>query len=79
MALKDLLNEEQKKRVELFNTTIYIYREQTFEEARDVFNQAFDYILEDPPTKIYVKRCGEYIKNKPDKNWDGVCQFTSKG
>lgn len=79
LALKGKLNEQIKKGLELFKKAIYLYRNKEFEQARDVLNLTLKNLLEDPPSKIYIKRCNDYIVNKPDEQWDGVYQLTSKG
>jgi adenylate cyclase len=52
------------------------YKEKSFWDARDIFEKlASD---GDAPSKAYVERCDFYIKNPPDKDWDGVWRMMEK-
>lgn len=66
MAIKEDLNENEKKGVVFFRDALSLYREKKFKDAIDVFQQVFRYIPEDMPAKTYIKRCEDLIENEPD-------------
>lgn len=54
------------------------YRKGKFKTAIKGFEEALTLFPNDNPSKLYIKRCNEYIATAPDKNWDGVYIATSK-
>ncbi len=79
LAVKGYLSKEKQQGVEIFHDALLHYRSQEFKEAVKLFNRVFEFIPEDPPSKIYLSRCSGFIKNRPLPEWDGVFQLTSKG
>ena len=70
--------EHRKQEIDTFNGTLKLYRENLFVKAEQNFKAL---ILDYPEQKlysIYQERCAFFIKNPPDKNWDGVFTHTSK-
>ncbi len=68
--------EKTAQMVSFFQAGFNLYHEKKFSEALEQFNKALEINSEDPPAKIYVERCEDYIKEPPPENWDGV--FTMK-
>lgn len=68
------VSEEIKKKTELFNSGMELYKNMKFEEALEIFNK----ISEDRVSEIYCKRCMQCLKNPPGENWDGVCELQEK-
>ena len=68
--------EKTAQMVSFFQAGFNLYHEKKFSEALGQFNKALEINSEDPPAKIYVERCEDYIKEPPPENWDGV--FTMK-
>lgn len=79
LALKGALSQNKKKGIEIFENALLTYKRKKFEEAIKEFKKVFDFIPEDPPSNIYLKRCLEFTKNQPKPDWDGVYQLTEKG
>lgn len=79
LALKGKLPENIKRGCEFFKEALMLYRKQNFEEAIEMFEKVFDFIPNDPPARVYLKRCKEFSQRKPVPDWDGVYQLTSKG
>lgn len=65
------LNEEEKSLKlqwkQNFENALEFYKQREFEKA--MF--AFDRIQKDPLSEFYRDRCKEFLKNAPEKNWDG--------
>ncbi|MGD8778260.1 MAG: adenylate/guanylate cyclase domain-containing protein [Ignavibacteria bacterium] len=54
-----------------------LYKQKRFNEAAKYFIESIEK-YDDEPSKVYMKRCGIYIDNPPDKDWDGVFVMTTK-
>jgi class 3 adenylate cyclase len=79
--LMDLKEDNDERIVELaerFNQTLDIYRQTKFEEAMALFLKIIDDYDGDGPSKLYVGRCREYIRNPPPLDWDGVYRMKTK-
>ena len=69
--------------IKLFEQGIDHYFKQEWKIAVNKFKQAEN--LEDKfesrnttPSQIYIERCEMFMKNPPEKDWDGVWKMTSK-
>ena len=61
-----------------FTKGFRFYLEQRWDEAINIFqNLQLDY-GRDVPCEMYIKRCEEYKKAPPPKDWDGVYHLESK-
>lgn len=64
-------NEEEKslklQRKYDFENALEFYKQRDFDKA--IFE--FDRIKKDPLSEFYRDRCQEFLRNPPDKNWDG--------
>ena len=61
-----------------FTKGFRFYLEQRWDEAINIFqNLQLDY-GRDVPCEMYIKRCEEYKKTPPPKDWDGVYHLESK-
>lgn len=89
LGLKDEMCEEQIKAAEIFNQGIEIYLKGTdtpevkkdvkeLKEAFNLFKQADEMYPEDLSSKVFMKRCADYIKDGVPEIWDGVYTMTSK-
>ncbi len=72
------LTEELKQLLENYNKGLELYRARKFEEALTYFKKALEVRPEDGPSKLYVQRCEEYIKNPPPPDWDAIVTMTTK-
>ncbi len=55
-----------------------LYHKKAFQEAIHEFDQALSINPEDQCSKLYIKRCEDFISTPPPENWDGVFVMTSK-
>lgn len=61
-----------------FERALGLYREGRFLESGKVFEGILERFPEDGPSKLYVKRCAEYLITPPPPDWDGVFVAKSK-
>lgn len=67
------ITEVQKTNLKIFEEALLFYRNMEFQKARDNFKN-----LDDSVSKLYLKRCDEYILIPPNQEWDGVYTLKSK-
>ena len=73
-----MITEEKKKVLDLFAEGRRFYKLMKFAEARDAFGRALKIDPEDGPSKVYLARCEDYIKDPPPDDWDGVYVMKTK-
>lgn len=56
-----------------------LYKARDFGAAQAAFKLALSISETDGPSKTYMNRCAEYVKNPPPADWDGVFTLDSKG
>jgi adenylate cyclase len=61
-----------------FELALNLYMQKNFEKALEAFNQILQNYPEDNPSKIYIDRCQEFIKNPPKDDWNGVWVYQTK-
>jgi adenylate cyclase len=69
--------EKWEERARLFEEALEWYRKGSWDEAVAGFRKVLERCPGDPPSKIYVERCGE-LKSHPPEQWDGVYTMTKK-
>lgn len=72
------ITEQQKQVLDLYNAALALYKERRWQDAQAGFQKALDVDPEDGPSKLYLERCDEYLKNPPGEDWDGVFVMTTK-
>lgn len=70
--------QEVRERLELFITGRDFYRKRQWAEAQGTFQFVLDRWPEDGPSRMYWKRCQEYLFDEPPSAWDGVFTMTHK-
>ena len=77
-----MLSEQKKRMLESYKEGLGLYKQRKFSEALERFNAALRFKNEgepeDGPTKLYIRRCLELIKNPPGDEWDGVYTMETK-
>jgi adenylate cyclase len=66
------------KESSLYRLALQKYRSQQWYEAKALFTQLVNKFHGRILYQMYIGRCVQFINNPPDKDWDGVCNFTSK-
>ena len=63
---------------EMFDRARELYRNRKWDAAQRTFQDFLDRWPEDGPSRVYWKRCQEYLFDEPSANWDGVFVMTHK-
>ena len=75
---KSEVNEQTQELVDLFHKGLDKFQQQDWKGAEELFRKSLHVSADDGPSKTYIKRCSDFTKNPPPKNWDGVFNLTSK-
>lgn len=89
LGLKSEMSEEQIKAAEIFNQGIELYLKGSdtpevkksiseLKQAFELFKEADSIYPEDLSSKVFMKRCADFIKDGVPEIWDGVYTMTSK-
>ncbi len=62
----------------MYTRGLRLYKEMKFKEALSFFKKALEFESADGPSRLYVARCVELIKNPPPPDWDRVFTMTTK-
>ena len=78
MGKKGEVEESLKKLLPLFNQGLMNYQNREWDEAKRCFENVLMSRPEDGPSKVYLKRCDNFIQTPPPDDWDGVFNLTKK-
>src|ERR1700676_4024731 len=67
-----------KQRLRDFAAARELYRMRHWEQAQHAFQEILDRTPDDGPSRMYWKRCQEYLFDEPPVGWDGVFTMTHK-
>jgi len=70
--------EELQQRLHDFAAARELYRKRQWEQAQHAFQEILDRTPDDGPSRMYWKRCQEYLFDEPPVGWDGVFTMTHK-
>jgi adenylate cyclase len=68
----------QEEFVRLFEEGLAKYQQGLWDEAIASFRKVLEVRPDDPPSELYIARCGELKENPPSAPWDGVFTMTRK-
>lgn len=71
-------SEDNLRLIESFNQGFQFYHQMQWQKAIDCFYQGQSHVANDPVCQLYLQRCQDYLKNPPQKDWDGVFTMTTK-
>ncbi|MFT4677221.1 MAG: adenylate cyclase [Patiriisocius sp.] len=57
----------------------HFYKQRDYAAAKAAFQLGLAILDTDGPSKTYVARCDEYLRNPPPEDWNGVFVLTDKG
>lgn len=69
---------EQDLIIDVYTQALTFYKELKWYQALTEFKRILQYFPTDGPSRVYVKRCLDFIEQPPPENWDGVYEFTTK-
>lgn len=78
LGIYTIPDHEQKFLVEIYSRALSFYKQKNWYLAIKEFNQVLRHFPDDEPSRVYIRRCLDYISSPPPKNWDGVFVFSSK-
>ena len=89
LGLREEMSQDQIKAAEVFNEGIEIYlkgsdtpeipkKKTELKKAYELFKKAAEIYPQDISSKVFMKRCSDFIKNGVPEIWDGVYTMTSK-
>lgn len=70
--------DELSVRLDLFARGRTYYRNREWQSAQHTFQQVLDKWPDDGPSRVYWKRCQDYLFEEPPSAWDGVFTMTHK-
>ena len=70
--------EEVRLQVEQFAHARELFRNRKWDAAQRAFQEFLERWPGDGPSRVYWKRCQEYLFDEPSANWDGVFVMTHK-
>jgi adenylate cyclase len=70
--------EELQRRLQDFAAARQLYRSREWEQAQHAFQEILNRTPDDGPSRMYWKRCQEYLFDEPPVGWDGVFTMTHK-
>jgi adenylate cyclase len=77
LSKKGKLSETQYKFIKHFEDGLNHYLNRDWKPAVKEFKAALE-IKKDKASNLFIARCQDFIKNPPDKDWDGVCTMDTK-
>jgi adenylate cyclase len=78
MGKKGSLPQKVYDMIQKYEEGLRMFDERQWKRALKHFHEALDILSDDGPSQTYVKRCEEFMKKPPSKNWDGVYTFKTK-
>ncbi len=72
------MSDNLRRMIECYQEGMRKYRQRQFAEAVSSFEQALTFIHTDEASRLYVKRCREFIAEPPPDDWDGTYTMKSK-
>ena len=76
--MADLAYEQDKKLVTVFHEALDLFEKRNWKLAINCFDEVLAIKEDDEPSKLYIKRCKEFLVKPPADSWDGVYNMTSK-
>lgn len=70
--------ESLRQRLEAFARARDLYRNRSWDAAREAFRDLLEKWPDDGPALAYLERCQEYVADQPPADWDGVFVMTHK-
>jgi adenylate cyclase len=64
--------------IEKYDEGLELFGERQWRRALKCFKESLTILPDDGPSQTYIKRCEEFMKKPPSKNWDGVYTFKTK-
>ncbi|MBI3394242.1 MAG: tetratricopeptide repeat protein [Spirochaetia bacterium] len=73
-----MLSKQEEDLLNQYNAALQLYKSRKWSEAMAAFKKALEIAPNDGPSKLYLERSEQYMKNPPDDDWDGVFVMKTK-
>jgi len=77
LSRKDNLSKKQLDFVQNFEGGLELYFQKKWKHAIKSFQETLK-IKDDEVSHLFIKRCEEFVKNPPPKDWDGIWEMKGK-
>jgi len=77
LSNKDNINEKLSDFVKKYEEGLDLYFNKKWKDAIKSFKTA-DKLMKDQASQVFITRCQEFLKNPPNKDWDGVWEMKTK-
>ena len=78
LGMDHISDEKNEILIQVFGKGLAAYREQKWAPAVKQFRRVLRTYPNDGPSKLYIKRCLDFIENPPPDDWDGIYTFSAK-
>jgi len=78
MNFKSQVDDDTIKKIDLYTKGLYEYRSQNWDKAIALFKNVLAITPDDGPSTTMIKRCNEFKKNPPEKDWNGAYTMQTK-
>ena len=72
------ITEDDKKGYAHYDKGQELFRSRKWAAAGEDFKKVLDYLPNDGPSNVFIKRCKQYSKKAPSEDWDGVYNLVKK-
>lgn len=69
---------EEELIIGVYEKGLQFYKNRRWYDAIKEFKRVIRYFPSDGPSRVYMKRCLDFIETPPPDDWDGVFEFKSK-
>ena len=63
---------EEELVIGVYSQGLELYKQRDWYAALKDFKRVLRYFRADGPSRVYIKRCLDFIENPPPTDWDGV-------
>ncbi len=78
LGMNGLPQTEQDMLIEVYSQALEHYKALKWYQALKEFKRILKHFPNDGPTRVYIKRCLDFMETPPSDNWDGVYDFKTK-
>ncbi len=67
-----------KEALEIFHAALELFEKRDWDKAQKRFKETDKLLPGDGPSAFFIRRCTQYKRKGPEKDWDGVFNLTTK-
>jgi adenylate cyclase len=75
---KDGMDTQLKEILGAYNAALELFEKRDWDKAHKQFKEVIKLVPDDGPSAFFSKRCIQYERKDPGKDWDGVFNLTTK-